>query len=418
MDHCVIVLAAGQGTRMKSDTVKVLHPLGSRPLLAYILDLGWQMGPRELFVVVGFQGDRVREAFAGYRPPPVWVLQPSQRGTADAVRCVLPSIPQGVSTILVLYGDVPLLRKSTLDSLLERHLATEAAMTVLTAHVDSPQGYGRIVRDRKSGRILRIVEEADADEAQKRIPEINTGIYCIRRTFLLEAIEHLTSDNAQGEYYLTDLVAQGRAAGAHIATDVTDEPFRALGINSRNDLARAEKVLRDETCTRWMQEGVTLCDPHTTYIDPSVFLGPDTVVEPGCHLRGDTRIGRACKLGTGSVVVDTTLGDGTWIRPYCVLENCRVGENARVGPMVHLDPGTVLDRDACVDSPFPPRSVRAGQASVAVRGSTTTDKGPTGTVGARRSPSSSGKKNAGTAGRGRKHTADTSRDDPGDEQPR
>jgi len=365
MDHSVIILAAGKGTRMKSDTVKVLHPLGSRPLLAYILDLGWRMEPRELFVVVGFQGDRVRETFHGYRPSPVWVVQPSQKGTADAVRCVLPWIRQTVSTLVVLYGDVPLLNRRTLDSLLAKHLAQGSAMTVLTAPMDNPHGYGRIVRDPSSGRIQRIVEQADADEREKQIREINTGIYCIERTFLVEAIGHLTSDNAQGEYYLTDLVALGCSRGELIGSDSTDEPFRALGINSRIDLARAEQVLREEICTRWMQEGVTLHDPHATYIDPGVSLEPDTVVEPGCHLRGNTRIGRSCRLGTGSVIVDSTVGQGAWIRPYSVLEACHVGDRVRVGPMAHLRSGTVLAPDVCVGNFVETKNAHLGPGTMA-----------------------------------------------------
>ncbi len=364
MDHSVIILAAGKGTRMKSDTIKVLHPLASRPLLAYSLDLGWRLEPRELFLVVGFQAERVREAFAGVHPSPQWVIQPEQKGTADAVRCVLPRVREEVSTVVVLYGDVPLLKKSTLDNLLEKHHREGAAVTVLTALMENPHGYGRILRD-PNGRILRIVEEADADEKEKQIQEINTGIYCIQFRFLLDAIDHLNADNAQGEYYLTDLVAHGESIGVPIGSECTDEPFRALGINSRNDLARAEQVLRHEICDRWMREGVTLQDPLTTYIDPSVSLEPDTVVEPGCHLRGNTRIGRGCTLGAGSIIVDSTVGDGSLIRPYSVLEECRLGENARVGPMAHLRAGTVLDRDVCVGNFVETKNARVGESTLA-----------------------------------------------------
>jgi bifunctional UDP-N-acetylglucosamine pyrophosphorylase / glucosamine-1-phosphate N-acetyltransferase len=364
MDHSVIILAAGKGTRMKSNTVKVLHPLASRPLLAYSLDLGWQLDPLELFVVVGFQAERVREVFADYRPAPRWIDQPEQKGTADAVRCTLPYLPKTVKTAIVLYGDVPLLKKTTLDALLSKHAQEGASMSVLTAQMDAPHGYGRIVRDR-DGRISRIVEEADADGEQKRIREINTGICCIHLPFLLEAIETLTSHNAQGEYYLTDIVSYGASRGLPVSSVLAQEPFRTLGINTRNDLAEAEKILRLETCAAWMRNGVTLRDPQTTYIDAGVSLGPDTIVEPGCHLRGATRIGTGCLLGTGSIIVNSIVGDGTAVRPYSVLEECQVGEFSRVGPMAHLRPGTVLANDVCVGNFVETKNARIGKGSMA-----------------------------------------------------
>jgi len=364
MEHSVIILAAGKGTRMRSDTIKVLHPLAFRPLLAYSLDLGWRTGPRELFVVVGFQSDRVREAFDGYHPPPRWVIQPEQKGTADAVRCVLPEIREEVATAVVLYGDVPLLGADTLDALLATHRKSGGPITVLTADVAHPRGYGRMVRD-AAGRILRIVEEADADETERQIREINTGIYCMQLAFLRDAIGRLNADNAQGEYYLTDLVALAASSGLPPASVRTEEPFRALGINSRGDLARAEQVLRQEICDRWMEAGVTLQDPHTTHISPSVSLGPDTVVEAGCQLRGNTRIGRACTVEAGSILVDTVVGDGSRIRAYCVLEGCQLGDRVQVGPMAHLRRGTVLARDVSVGNFVETKNARLGEASKA-----------------------------------------------------
>jgi bifunctional UDP-N-acetylglucosamine pyrophosphorylase/glucosamine-1-phosphate N-acetyltransferase len=333
-------------------------------LLAYSLDLGWQLDPVELFTVVGFQAERVQETFSDYRPAPRWVVQSEQKGTADAVRCTLPHIRKTVKTAIVLYGDVPLLKKTTLDSLLSRHRREGASMTVLTARMEEPRGYGRILRDQE-GRILRIVEEADADEHQKQIREINTGIYCIDFPFLLEAIQTLNSDNAQGEYYLTDLVAYGTSRGVPVSSDLAEEPFRVLGINTRNDLAEAERLLRMEICATWMRNGVTLRDPQTTYIDSGVCLGPDSIVEPGCHLRGVTRIGTGCTLGAGSIIVDSTVGDGASVRPYSVLEGCQVGPCVRVGPMAHLRPGTVLAQDVCVGNFVETKNARIGKGSMA-----------------------------------------------------
>ena len=225
---------------MKSDMAKVLHPLAARPMLAYSMDLAWQLNPAELLVVVGYQGDRIRDAFQGYSPPPKWVTQPEQNGTADAVNCALPHVAENVQRVVILYGDVPLLNKATLDPLLQEHHEGKACMTVLTATLDDPTGYGRIIRD-DTGGILRIVEQADADDEQQRITEINTGIYCIEVPFLREALDNLTADNAQGEYYLTDLVEYGSKQGLPIRSVCTQKFFRALGVNSRGDLAEARE---------------------------------------------------------------------------------------------------------------------------------------------------------------------------------
>ena len=364
MDFSVIILAAGKGTRMKSNTVKVLHPLASRPMLAYILDLGWQLGPKDLFAVVGCQADRVREIFSGYSPPPQWIVQPEQKGTGDAVRCTLPYIHDTVQTVVILYGDVPLLKKNAVDNLIATHQREKAAMTILTAMLDDPHGYGRIVRD-GNRKILRIVEQADAREEEKKVREINTGIYCIQASLLRDAIDNLTADNAQGEYYLTDLVDYAAKKDLQVGAVLTDDPFRSLGVNSRGDLAVAEQTLREETCSHWMSEGVTIVDPLSTYIGPSVSLQADTILEPGCHLRGDTQVGSSCTVGVGSIIVDSMIGSGACIRPYSVIQESRVGENVSVGPMAHLRSDTILATGVCVGNFVETKNAKIQKDSIA-----------------------------------------------------
>lgn len=364
MDASIIILAAGKGTRMKSDTVKVLHPLAARPMLAYCLDLAVQLNPRKLVAVVGCQAERVQEVFARYSPAPRWVIQPEQKGTADAVRCALPFVKEAADNVVVLYGDVPLLKRTVVEDLLKQHEKEKARLTILTARLDDPHGYGRILRD-NDGKVVRIVEEADTDAQEKKIQEINTGIYCIRIPFLLEAIETLKADNAQGEYYLTDIVAYAASKGLPVGWILTDEPFRALGINTRKDLAEAEGTLRREICTTRMLEGVTMVDPLHTYIEASVTLGPDTVIEPGCQLRGNTRIGRGCVLGAGSIIVDTRMGDRVRVRPYSVIQDSEIGDDALVGPMAHLRPGTVLEKGVCAGNFVEIKKTVMGQGSKA-----------------------------------------------------
>jgi len=347
MQCSAILLAAGLGTRMKSRTIKVLHPLAGRPILAYSLDTASQLNPEGLFVVIGHQAETVKEAFSGSDIQPRWIIQFEQLGTAHAVRCAMPSLSDATETVVVLYGDVPLLRAETLQDLLDQHHRTQAYITLLTAILEVPSGYGRILRD-SNGRIFRIVEEADTDQKEKEIQEINTGIYCFRYSLLAEAIDTLEANNAQGEYYLTDIFAYASEKGYPIHSKVTDEPFRALGVNSRKDLAEAEAVLRQEICEKWMREGVTIVDPGHTYIEPSVSLGKDTRIEPNCHLTGQTAIGSDCHIETGSVIRDATLGNNVNVRPYSVVRGSRAGEGVTIGPMANLRPGTVLGDDVRV----------------------------------------------------------------------
>jgi len=364
VDFTIILLAAGKGTRMKSGTVKVLHPLAGRPMLAYGLDLAFGLGPAQILVVIGYQAERVQEAFSGQASRITWVLQPEQKGTADAVRCAVPFLNKTRGTVLIHYGDVPLLRMDSLTRLLQEHRERKSKLTFLTAVLENPKGYGRIIRD-ETGRLLRIVEEADARDRERAVREINTGITCVEVPFLLEALKNLEADNAQREYYLTDIAAYGVSQGLRIASVITDDPFRALGINTRKDLAEAEKSIRLEICERWALEGVTVVDPHQTYIDSTVTLEPDTRVEPNSHLRGLTRVGRGCLIETGTVITDSTIGSQVHVKPYSIIQESQVDDRAVVGPMAHLRPGTVLEKEARVGNFVEIKKSRVGERSKA-----------------------------------------------------
>ncbi|MEW6441907.1 MAG: bifunctional UDP-N-acetylglucosamine diphosphorylase/glucosamine-1-phosphate N-acetyltransferase GlmU [bacterium] len=364
MEFSIILLAAGKGTRMKSSVIKVLHPLAGRPLLAYGLELARRLEPRRILAVIGHQADQVRAAFAHEGPEVTWVLQPEQKGTADAVACALPFLDAPEGTVLIHYGDVPLLRKESLAELLSEHRTQGSRLTFLTARLENPKGYGRMVRD-GSGRLLRIVEEADATDEERNLREINTGITCVEVPFLLEALDRLDANNAKGELYLTDIAAYGVSRGLRIGSVCTPEPFRALGINTRKDLAEADRILRLEICERWMLEGVSIVEPLQTYIDASVAIGADTRIEPGCHLKGSTRVGNDCLIEAGSVIADSVIGDGVQVRPYSVIRESRIGDQVLVGPMAHLRPGTVLESGVRVGNFVEIKTTRVGERSKA-----------------------------------------------------
>lgn len=356
-----VVLAAGEGTRMRSTLPKPLHPICGRPMLAHVVAALGQVHVDRLVVVVGFGADEVAktltEELADSGLAVDLVTQSVRRGTGDATQMALGALPDdlgedeaGDFDVLVLPGDTPLVRPETLASLVQAHRSADAAATMLVALPGDPGGYGRVVRGR-GGRVLRVVEEADATEEERSIGEVNTSIYCFRRSALAPALRRVGADNAQGEHYLTDVIELLASAGHLVVARETVDPVEVTGVNDRRQLADAEVAMRERINARWMADGVTLVDPATTYVDVGVELAQDVTLLPGCVLQGRTVVGTGATLGPWTRVVDSTVGAGARVE-HSTLERTEVGEEAHVGPFVWLEPGTrVAPRARLVPSP-------------------------------------------------------------------
>jgi bifunctional UDP-N-acetylglucosamine pyrophosphorylase/glucosamine-1-phosphate N-acetyltransferase len=329
-DVTVIVLAAGEGKRMRSRQPKVLHRLCGRPLVGYALRAARTVADR-VVVVVGPQADALRSMLGGE----VTVVEQAERlGTGHAVLQARDVCPPG--TVMVLPGDAPLLSADTLARLLAHHRAAAAAVTMLTAVVDDPAGYGRVLR--QGGRVTGIVEDRDATDDQRRIAEVNSAVYCFDGRRLWPALAQVRSANEQGEYYLTDVIGiLTRAGGRAEALQVAD-PVEVLGVNDRKQLAQLAAIHRRRILERLMDAGVTILDPATTYVDDTVTIGADTVVHPQVTIEGATVIGSDCVIGPGSQLAATRLGDRVYLKPYCVLTEAVVEDDAILGPFCHLRP--------------------------------------------------------------------------------
>ena len=339
----VVVLAAGQGTRMKSRLPKVLHSLVGRPLIEHVLQAADAISPSTVTLVIGHGAESVRAA-TGTRPSIGFVVQEPQLGTAHALQQAEARLAGKQGTVVLLSGDVPLLKGSTLRRLVEAHQAANAAATVVTAVVERPYGYGRIVRTR--GRIARIVEERDASPDVRQIREINGGIYAFDLAPLFDALRGIAAQNAQGEYYLTDLVAIYRRRKLPVETLVVDNPQEIRGINSRTELAEVSRIVRQTKNEELMAAGVTIVDPATTYIDPDVEIGPDTVIHPGVAIEGHSRIGAACEIHSHVRIVGSEIADKSVILNFCLIIGSRIAEGASVGPFAHLRPESVVGERA------------------------------------------------------------------------
>ncbi len=337
----VIVLAAGEGTRMKSSTPKVLHRIGGRTLVGHAIAAARSVAPEHLAVVVRHERDLVAAHVTEIDPQAVIADQDEVKGTGRATECALDALPHGLDgTILVTYGDVPLLAGDTLQSLVDEHAASQSSVTVITAHLDDPTGYGRILRDRDGG-VEGIVEQKDATAEQRAITEINSGIYAFDAAVLIHALGEVGTDNAQGEKYLTDVLAIVRKAGGRVSAHLVADLWQTEGVNDRVQLARLGKELNRRTTERWMREGVTIVDPDTTWIDSDVTIGRDATILPGTQLLGVTAIGERATIGPDTTLTDTEVGVAAEVKRTEALLAV-IGAEASVGPFSYLRPGTEL----------------------------------------------------------------------------
>jgi bifunctional UDP-N-acetylglucosamine pyrophosphorylase/glucosamine-1-phosphate N-acetyltransferase len=331
-----LILAAGQGTRMKSKYPKVLHPLLGEPMLRYVTDAARAAGAERIAVVIGFEGERVQAAMG---PELEYIWQREQLGTGHAVLMAREFLAKATGELLVLYGDTPLIKPETLCELIELQRATGAAGAILTTRMQDPAGYGRIIRN-TGNEISGIVEHKDASSGERIIDEVNTGIYCFTIAALREALAELTPQNAQGEYYLTDVFAAFIGNGLKVAGLLTGDAEAVMGPNDRAQLARTEAFLREAINQRWMAEGVSIPDPATAYIGPHVRIGRDTTVFPGTFIFGKTVIGSDCVIGPQSRIVDSTIGDNTEVQ-YSQVFQAELGPQNNIGPYSFVRQGTV-----------------------------------------------------------------------------
>lgn len=346
-----LILAAGAGTRMKSATPKVLHPLSGVPMLERVLRSVRSLSPDRVAVVLGHGREEVVRALAGHASLD-FVRQDKPRGSGHAVRSASDWIRKAARVsdrLIVLCGDTPLIRPETLRALAERHRSDRNAATVLSSEQENPFGYGRIVRD-ASGRVRRIVEEKDATPEERRIREVNSGIYCFDLKRLLEALPKLKNNNAKREFYLTDVIeilsrAHHRVDTVQLGRDAEGRSEETLGINDRSELAKAEEILQFRILERWMKDGVTIQRPATVYIEEGVEIGTDTVLLPGTQLLGKTRIGKGCRIGPSTLIEDSEIGGGVVVRTSYIYKS-RIADRAQIGPFTHLRAGAEIGPEA------------------------------------------------------------------------
>ncbi len=346
-DVCAVVMAAGQGTRMRSDLVKVLHPLNGLPMVCHTLELSRRLGIKRTLVVIGHQAERVREALASQASGVEFLHQTEQRGTAHAVLQAESALQGFDGNVLVLSGDVPLLSDALVEQLVTTHLRERADATLITTRLAKPSGYGRILRDRR-GAFRAIVEEVEATPAQRRVTEINAGIYCFRSPRLFAALHHVEPSSIKKELYLPDVLpilrkTRGKTGG-RITTVPADDPREVLGINTRAELAEAYAVLRARFVNRLMAEGVTCLDPASVHVSSLASVGRDSTLYPNVQLEGRTTIGEGCTIHAGCRIRDSHLGNRVTVLDGCVILDSEIADECIIGPYAHLRPGNRLKR--------------------------------------------------------------------------
>jgi bifunctional UDP-N-acetylglucosamine pyrophosphorylase / glucosamine-1-phosphate N-acetyltransferase len=364
----ILILAAGLGTRMRSSTAKVLHKLGGRPLISHVCRAALALNPRQIYVVVGHQADIVREVVTKElgEDKVQFLTQAEQRGTGHAVMTAREALAEADSTLLILSGDVPLIRAETLGAMIHQHRTHRgrgAACTALTVRLDDPTGYGRIVRDEEN-QFLKIVEQKDATPEERLINEINAGIYCFATRALFPALSQVQPINAQGEYYLTDVLGILRSSGEDVRTFQHTDAMEVSGINTRAELAEFERILRNRTIRRLMLDsGVTFIDPKHTYISSDVKIGRDTTIYPDTHIEGEAVIGEGCEIRSGTRITNSRIGSGVTIKDHCVIVDAEIDDNCTIGPFAHLRMNAKLEERATVGNFVEMKKSRLGRGS-------------------------------------------------------
>jgi bifunctional UDP-N-acetylglucosamine pyrophosphorylase/glucosamine-1-phosphate N-acetyltransferase len=342
-------MAAGLGTRMKSNRAKVLHEMGGAPLIAYVVRAAQALEPRSIIVIVGHQAEEVeRAALAEVGELASFVVQEKQRGTGDAVESARSLLENSDSLVLVLSGDVPMIRVETLQTLIEHHNHTGAACSILSVRLENPTGYGRIVRD-ESGAFRKIVEQRDATEEERQVREINSGIYCFEAKELYGALRKVEPKNDQGEYYLTDVAEIILASGGGVSVFVINDPREVSGVNTRAELAEFENLIRRSAIRRLMLEsGVTFIDPSHAYISAEAQIGRDTIIYPNVTIEAKTVIGEGCVIRAGARITNSRLGDNVTVKDHSIIVDSQIESNCSVGPFAHLRMNALLEEKATV----------------------------------------------------------------------
>lgn len=360
----IAILAAGKGTRLKSQLPKVLHEVGGKPLLAHVVAAATQVvAPNDVYAIIGHEASRVREALAGAGIN--FILQQEQRGTGHALMAARAAL-KDYETVIVLSGDAPLITHETIAKLRDFHFGHKAAMTILSARMENPTGYGRVIRKRSSSdEVKEIVEEKSATQAQRRIREINSGFYAFDAKVLFRNIDQLKTDNPHGEYYLTDIAAVLTKDKKRVVTVEAGDASEIFGGNTRAELVDIDRRMRLAKAQRLMAEGVTIFYPETCVIDQDVQIGSDTTIEPFAQILGKTRIGKDCRIRSYSVIQDSDIGDGVLVRQGCVVQEARVKQGALIGPYSHLRPGSEIEEGAHVGNFVETKKIRLGKGSKA-----------------------------------------------------
>lgn len=361
----VLVLAAGLGTRMKSNLAKVLHKLDGRPLIAHVCRTAASLNPQNIYVVVGHQADDVRTIVEKDLGQYVvsFVNQAKQRGTGDAVAAARDALANSNSTVLILSGDVPLVRGETLKKLLDTHQTSNAACTILTIRLENPTGYGRIVRDEKNG-IQKIVEQRDASEDERQIREVNSGIYCFAGAKLFAALQRVQPQNDQGEYYLTDVPAILKGDGEQVSLFQHHDAREVSGVNTRAELAEFENLLRRNTIRHLMlNEGVTFVDPSHSYVSSEATIGRDCIIHPDVHIEGKSVLGEGCEIQQGARIVNSRLGNRVMIKDHCLIVDSEIADDCAVGPFAHLRMNAQMEARAVVGNFVEVKKSRIGRST-------------------------------------------------------